>query len=99
MRMEKRKPRVFSGVQPTGTLHIGNYLGAIRNWVEVQHEKENIFCIVNLHAITMYQDPQELRTRTRKLAAVYLAAGLDPQSCAIFIQSHIPAHSELAWIF
>lgn len=94
-----KRPRVFSGIQPTGNLHLGNYLGAIRNWVEKQYEKDNIFCIVNLHAITIYQDPRELRESTRSLAAIYLAAGLDPKACDLFVQSDIPAHSELAWIF
>lgn len=92
------RPRVFSGVQPSGNLHIGNYLGAIRNWVSKQYEKENIFCIVDLHAITVPQDPDELRRNVRNLAALYLAAGLDPKACALFVQSHRPEHSELAWI-
>ena len=96
---ENKRPRVFSGIQPTGNLHLGNYLGAIRNWVETQYEKDNIFCIVNLHAITIYQDPKELRESTRSLAAIYLAAGLDPKACDLFVQSDIPAHSQLAWIF
>ncbi len=92
------KPRVFSGIQPSGGLHIGNYLGAIRNWVRDQDKYDNIFCIVDLHAITLPQDPAALRENTLDLAAIYLASGLKPDQ-AMFIQSHVPAHSELAWIF
>jgi tryptophanyl-tRNA synthetase len=92
------KPRVFSGIQPSGGLHLGNYLGAIRNWVRDQDKYDNIFCIVDLHAITLPQDPAELRENTLDLAAIYLASGLNPEQ-AMFVQSHIPAHSELAWIF
>ena len=93
-----RKVRVFSGIQPSGVLHIGNYLGAIRQWVERQAEKENYFCIVDLHAITMPQDPEVLRRTTRDVAALYVAARLDPQVSTIFIQSHVTAHAELCWI-
>jgi tryptophanyl-tRNA synthetase len=90
--------RIFSGVQPTGNLHLGNYLGAIRNWVALQNEFECIFCIVDLHAITLPQDPEALRRHTREVAAAYIAAGIDPERCVIFNQSQVAAHSELAWI-
>lgn len=90
--------RVLSGVQPTGNLHLGNYLGAIRNWVKLQHEHESLFCIVDLHAITVPQEPEKLRAATREVAAAYIACGIDPEKCAIFNQSMIAAHSELAWI-
>lgn len=93
-----RRIRVFSGIQPSGTLHIGNYLGAIRNWVATQDERENYFCIVDMHAITVPQDPEPLRRKTRELAAIYLAAGLDPRKSTIFVQSHVPAHAECCWI-
>jgi tryptophanyl-tRNA synthetase len=92
------KPRVFSGIQPSGGLHIGNYLGAIRNWVSDQDKYDNIFCIVDLHAITLPQDPAALRENTLDLAAIYLASGIKPDQ-AMFVQSHIAAHAELAWIF
>jgi len=92
------KKRIFSGVQPTGNLHIGNYLGAIKNWVPLQHEYESFFCIVNLHAITLPQDPAVLRQKTLDLARIYLAAGIDPEVSTIFIQSDVPAHTELTWI-
>src|SRR5256886_15282617 len=91
------KPRVFSGIQPSGGLHIGNYLGAIRNWVRNQDRYDNIFCIVDLHAITVPQDPAALRENTLDLAAIYLASGVKEDQ-AMFVQSHIPAHAELAWI-
>jgi len=90
--------RIFSGVQPTGNLHLGNYLGAIRNWVALQNDYECIFCIVDLHALTLPQDPDELRAATREVAAAYLAAGIDPETCIIFNQSMVPAHAELAWL-
>src|SRR5215472_8546032 len=90
--------RIFSGIQPTGNLHLGNYLGAIRNWVALQHDYECIFCIVDLHALTLPQDPHELRHSTREVTAAYIAAGIDPQRCIIFNQSMVPAHAELAWI-
>jgi tryptophanyl-tRNA synthetase len=92
------KKRVFSGIQPTGNIHLGNYLGAIRNWVETQSEYDNIFCIVDLHAITLPIDPQDLHTSTRKLAALYLACGLDTRYCKLFIQSHVHEHAEMSWI-
>jgi tryptophanyl-tRNA synthetase len=91
------KPRVFSGIQPSGGLHLGNYLGAIRNWVRDQDKYDNIFCIVDLHTITVPQDPAALRENTLDLAAVYLASGIKKEQ-AMFLQSHIPAHAELAWI-
>src|SRR5713101_3036084 len=92
------KTRVFSGIQPSGNLHIGNYLGAIRRWVAAQDEYENYFCIVDLHAMTLPFNPAELREQTRQLAAVYLAAGIDPERSSVFVQSRVPAHAELAWI-
>jgi len=91
--------RIFSGVQPTGNLHLGNYLGAIRNFVALQKDYESIYCVVDLHAITVWQDPQELARNTREVAAAFLAAGLDPEGCIIFNQSQVSAHAELAWIF
>jgi tryptophanyl-tRNA synthetase len=93
------KKRAFSGIQPSGDLHLGNYLGAIRNWVAEQDEHDNIFCVVDLHAITVRQDPKELHKRTRDLAKLYIACGLDPQVTTIFVQSHIKEHAEMAWIF
>src|SRR5690348_12474186 len=93
------RKRVFSGIQPSGDMHLGNYLGAIRNWVQAQHDNDNIFCIVDLHAITVPQDPAELHRRSRELATIYIAAGLDPSTTAIFIQSHVQEHAELAWLF
>lgn len=92
------KKRVFSGIQPSGDLHLGNYLGAIKGWVERQSEKENYFCIVDLHAITIPQDPIQLRHRTREVAALYFAAGLDPAKCTVFVQSHVTEHAEACWI-
>ncbi len=92
------KSRVLSGVQPSGNLHIGNYLGALANWVRIQHDYESIFCIVDLHAITVYQNPDELRSKIRELAALFIAAGIDPKHSRIVVQSSVPAHSELAWL-
>jgi len=92
------KARVLSGVQPTGNLHIGNYLGAIANWVKIQHQYESIFCIVDLHAITVHQKPEELRAKIRELAALFLAAGIDPAHSSIMVQSQVSGHSELAWM-
>src|SRR3989344_7263885 len=92
------KKIVFSGVQPSGTLHIGNYLGAIKQFVELQKNHEAIFCIVDLHAITVPQNPKELYENTLSVAALYLAAGIDPKKSIIFVQSHVPAHAELGWI-
>ena len=92
--------RIFSGVQPTGNLHLGNYLGAIRNWVQLQRDYSSIFCVVDMHAITMpLSDPAELRRATREVAAGMIAAGVDPDDCIIFNQSAVPAHAELTWIF
>src|SRR5260370_311170 len=90
--------RIFSGIQPTGNLHLGNYLGAIRNWVALQHDYDCIFCIVDLHALTQPQDPDELRAATREVTAAYIAAGIDPERCIIFNQSTVSAHAELAWL-
>lgn len=90
--------RIFSGVQPTGNLHLGNYLGAIRNWVRLQDGFECLFCLVDLHAITVWQDPAELRANTREVAAGLLASGLDPKRNIIFNQSQVTGHAELAWI-
>lgn len=92
------KKRVLSGVQPTGNLHLGNYLGAIRNWVEGQQEYENFFCVVDLHAITAPHNPATLATDTYTIAALYLACGIDLEYSTIFVQSHVPAHAELAWL-
>ena len=92
------KKRIFSGAQPTGELHIGNYLGALKNWVALQHEYESFFCIVNLHAVTLPQNPQTLRQKTLDLARIYLAAGIDPKVSTIFIQSDVSEHAELAWV-
>lgn len=90
--------RVLSGIQPTSCVHLGNYLGAIKQWVAGQHEKDNIFCVVDLHALTVPQDPATLRRRTQELVAVYLACGLDPALCTIFVQSHVRAHTEATWL-
>ena len=91
--------RVFSGIQPTGGLHLGNYLGAIRNFIPLQDQHECIFCVVDLHAITVWQDPKELAANTREVAAAYIASGIDPARSIIFNQSAVSAHAELAWIF
>jgi tryptophanyl-tRNA synthetase len=90
--------RIFSGVQPTGNLHLGNYLGAIRNWVTLQRDFDCIFCIVDLHALTLPQDPHELRQQTREVTAAYIASGIDPERCIIFNQSMVHEHAELAWL-
>ncbi|HKX09575.1 MAG TPA: tryptophan--tRNA ligase [Stellaceae bacterium] len=90
--------RIFSGIQPTGNLHLGNYLGAIRNWVAMQNDYDCIFCIVDLHALTLPQDPKELRQATREVTAAYIAAGIDPERCIIFNQSTVHEHTELAWL-
>ncbi|MDE3164264.1 MAG: tryptophan--tRNA ligase [Acidobacteriota bacterium] len=92
------KTRVFSGMQPSGNLHIGNYLGALKNWVRIQNDYECIFCIVDLHAITLYQDPAALRAKILEIAGLYLAAGIDPKVCSIMVQSAVPAHAELSWM-
>jgi tryptophanyl-tRNA synthetase len=93
------KPRVLSGIQPTGGLHLGNYLGAIRNWVEMQQAYDCFLFMADLHAITVPQDPALLAPSTYDVAAIYLASGIDPEHSTVFVQSHIPAHSELAWLF
>jgi tryptophanyl-tRNA synthetase len=90
--------RIFSGAQPTGNLHIGNYLGALKNWVALQHEYESFFCIVNLHALTVNNDPKEFVERTRAIVRFYLAVGIDPEISTIFIQSDVPEHAELTWV-
>ena len=92
------KKVIFSGVQPSGILTIGNYLGAIKNWVSLADDYDCIYCAVDMHAITVRQDPAELRKRTRELLAIYIAAGIDPEKCTLFVQSHAPAHAELSWI-
>ena len=93
------KPLVFSGVQPTGNIHLGNYLGAIKNWIPMQREKPCIFCVVDMHSLTVWVDPKELRDNTRMVAAAFIAGGIDPKLSAIFPQSAVPAHAELTWIF
>jgi len=91
--------RIFSGIQPSGELHIGNYLGAVKNWVVLQGTAESFFCIVDYHAIIVQYDPADLRVRRREMALGLLAAGLDPDRCSVFVQSDVPEHTELAWIF
>jgi tryptophanyl-tRNA synthetase len=91
--------RIFSGIQPSGALHIGNYLGAVKNWVDLQHKYESFFCIVDYHAITIPYEPADLRARTADMALSLLAAGIDPSKCTLFVQSRVPEHTELAWIF
>jgi tryptophanyl-tRNA synthetase len=90
--------KLFSGVQPSGNLHIGNYLGAVKQWVTLQEQSESIFCVVDLHAITVPQDPEVLRKKTLEIAKIYLASGIDPAKSTLFVQSHVAAHSELGWI-
>ncbi len=90
--------RIFSGAQPTGNLHIGNYLGALRNWVAFQHDYDSFYCVVDLHAITVPQDPKQLAAKTREVARIYLAAGVDPSVSTIFVQSDVKEHAELAWV-
>ncbi len=96
--MTTRKTRVFSGIQPSGMLHLGNYLGAIQQWVAGQDEKINFICIVDMHAITVPQEPEALRRQTRELAALLIASGIDPQRTTLFVQSHVRAHAEGCWI-
>ena len=91
--------RIFSGIQPSGNLQLGNYLGAIRNWARMQRDHECIYCVVDLHAITLPQDPEELRRATREVVAGVIAGGVDPDTCIIFNQSQVPEHAELAWLF
>jgi len=92
------RKRIFSGAQPTGNVHLGNHLGALRNWVALQREYESFFCIVNLHAITLPQDPKVLAAKTRELARIYLAVGIDPEISTVFIQSDVAEHAELTWL-
>ncbi|MFN9621216.1 MAG: tryptophan--tRNA ligase [Cyanobacteriota bacterium] len=92
------RPRVLSGVQPTGALHLGNWLGAIRNWVELQRDHDTFFCVVDLHAITVPHGPDLLAEHTLTTAALYLACGIDPDASTVFVQSHVSAHSELCWL-
>lgn len=96
--MDERKKIIFSGIQPSGSLTLGNYIGAIKNWVKLQDEYECLFCVVDLHAITVKQEPKELRQRTLEVLAIYIASGLDPEKNTLFIQSHVPTHSEGAWL-
>jgi tryptophanyl-tRNA synthetase len=95
--MEEHK-RVFSGIQPSGNLHVGNYLGALKNWVAMQDDYDNYFCVVDLHALTVAQDPKVLRQKIREVAAIYLASGIDPEKSVVFRQSHVSAHAELTWL-
>jgi tryptophanyl-tRNA synthetase len=92
------RARVLSGVQPSGQLHIGNYLGALKNWAEIQAGYDSIFCIVDLHAITVYQEPKELQQKIRETAALFIACGIDPNHSSIIVQSSVPGHAELAWM-
>src|SRR5438477_3671376 len=91
--------RIFSGIQPSGELHIGKYLGAVKNWVQLQHQHPSIICIVDYHAITVAYEPEQLRSRRRDMALSLLAAGIDPNVATLFVQSTVPEHTELAWIF
>ena len=90
--------RAFSGIQPTGDVHLGNYLGAIRRWAVDQHATDAVYCVVDLHALTVPQDPEELRQRTLSIASLLIACGLDPEACTLFVQSHVPEHTALAWL-
>jgi tryptophanyl-tRNA synthetase len=96
--MEKEKKVLYSAVQPTNNLTIGNYLGAIKNWVKLQEEYNCYFAIANMHAITVRQNPAELRQKTLNLLALYIACGVDPEKCTLYVQSHVPCHAELAWV-
>lgn len=96
--MEEKKKVIFSGIQPSGELTLGNYLGAIKNWVKLQDEYDCFFCVVDLHAITVRQEPKNLRQRTLEVLAIYIAAGIEPEKNTLFIQSHVPAHSEASWL-
>ena len=96
--MEERKKRVFSGIQPTGTFTLGNYVGAVRNWPKLQDEYACIYSVVDEHAITVRQTPADLRRQTRETAALLLACGIDPQKSILFVQSHVPAHAQLSWV-
>jgi tryptophanyl-tRNA synthetase len=90
--------RVFSGIQPTGETHLGNYIGAMRHYVTDQHHHDSLYCVVDLHAVTVEQDPEVLRERTLEMATLLLAVGLDPEVCTLFVQSHVPAHTQLSWL-
>ncbi|HMG43483.1 MAG TPA: tryptophan--tRNA ligase [Acidimicrobiales bacterium] len=92
------RPRIFSGIKPTGHVHLGNYLGALKHWAREQHNADALYCVVDLHALTVEHDPAELRDQTRELCAVLLAVGLDPAVCTLFVQSHVPEHTELSWL-
>jgi tryptophanyl-tRNA synthetase len=96
--MDEKKKVIFSGIQPSGQLTLGNYLGAIKNWVKLQDEYDCYFCVVDLHAITVRQEPKDLRARTLEVMSIYMASGINPEKNTIFIQSHVPAHSEAAWL-
>jgi tryptophanyl-tRNA synthetase len=96
--MEERRKRLYSAVQPTNNLTIGNYIGAIKNWVSLQSEYDCTFAIANMHAITVRQNPAELRQKTLSLLALYIACGIDPEKCVLYLQSHVPAHAELCWV-
>ena len=96
--MDGEKKNLYSAIQPTNNLTIGNYLGAIKNWVRLQDDYNCFYAIANMHAITVRQDPAELRRRTLSLAALFIACGVDPEKCALYIQSHVPAHAELCWV-
>ena len=95
----KHTPLVFSGMQPTNTLHLGNYLGALKNWVKLQEQMPCLYCVVDMHAITVWQDPKDLARSTREVTAAYIAAGVDPKRSILFNQSQVAAHAELAWIY
>ena len=99
MAVAKFEPRVFSGIQPSGNLTLGNYLGALRRWVEMQDTHPTLYCVVDLHAITVWQEPAALRQAIREVAAAFLAIGLDPERSILFNQSQVPAHAQLAWVF
>jgi len=92
------RERIFSGIQPTGLVHIGNYLGAVKNWVKLQLDYDSIFCVVDLHALTVPQDPQKFKSQVFDLAATLLAAGLEPEKCVLFVQSHVAEHTEMTWL-
>ncbi len=96
--MAETRRRVFSGIQPSGDVHLGNYLGAIKNWVELTERYESIYCIVDLHAITIPYEPEELHGRVLDLAVTLIASGLEADRCTLFVQSHVPEHAELAWL-
>jgi tryptophanyl-tRNA synthetase len=95
---ETTRPRIFSGIKPTGHAHLGNYLGALKHWAREQHNADSIYCVVDLHALTVEHDPAELRAQTRELCSMLLAVGLDPAVSTLFLQSHVPEHAELSWL-